>query len=68
MNLLLATLDRVRGLVRRDDRNIRALADRLGCSNADAARVYHLARSEGFGAAYAKVFGAEPPAARRLPD
>jgi hypothetical protein len=67
MNLLFSTLDRVRRALRRDHRNIETLADRLGCSYADAARVYELARRDGFGAAYEQVFG-EPPATRRVPD
>lgn len=40
-----------------DERNIRALARHVGCSQEDARRLYHLARQHGYGAAYTEVFG-----------
>jgi len=39
-----------------DERNIRALADHVGCSVAEARRLYWLSRRLGYGAAYAEVF------------
>lgn len=39
-----------------DERNIRALAAHVGCSLADARRLYRLSRRIGYGAAYAAVF------------
>jgi hypothetical protein len=48
----------------RDEVNIRTLARHLGCSVADARRLYHLSRRDGYGAAYEAVFGhARAPAA-----
>ena len=58
---ILATLTGYEILLRRsDDRNIDRLRSRLGCSPADARRVYGLAREQGFGAAYEAVFGTPP--------
>jgi hypothetical protein len=52
------------GLERSDDRrNIRALAAHVGCSEADARRLYRLARQMGYGAAYEQVFGTPENAA-----
>lgn len=39
-----------------DERNIRALARHVGCTPAEARRLYRLARKVGYGAAYAQVF------------
>ena len=39
-----------------DERNIRALADHVGCSAAEARRLYWLSRRLGYGAAYSEVF------------
>jgi hypothetical protein len=39
-----------------DERNIRALAKHVGCSVAEARRLYWLSRRLGYGAAYAEVF------------
>jgi len=40
----------------RDETNIQRLAAHIGCSQEDAKRLYLLARQEGYGAAYRKVF------------
>ena len=39
-----------------DERNIRALAAHVGCSVAEARRLYWRSRQLGYGAAYAEVF------------
>lgn len=39
-----------------DERNVRALARHVGCSVGTARRLYQLARRDGYGAAYARVF------------
>jgi len=46
---------------RREEANIRLLAERLGCSLEDARRVYLLARERGYGAAHEAVFGPHRP-------
>jgi hypothetical protein len=45
-----------------DERNIRVLERHLGCSRADARRLYLASRQDGYGAAYRLVFphGREP--------
>lgn len=43
------------------DRNVRALADHLGCSTDDARRLYFLARRDGYGSAYRQVFPSGQP-------
>jgi hypothetical protein len=42
-----------------DERNIRRLARRLGCTRDQAREVYLRAREEGFGAAHSTVLGSE---------
>ena len=56
-------MSRFRALVAAyDERNIRRLAHRLGCSMDEAREVYRLARRDGFGAAHEAVFsGREQP-------
>jgi hypothetical protein len=39
-----------------EERNVRALALHLGCSPETARRLYRLARKDGYGAAYMRVF------------
>jgi methylphosphotriester-DNA--protein-cysteine methyltransferase len=39
-----------------DERNVRALARHLGCSNDEARRLYAAARKDGYGAAFQQVF------------
>lgn len=39
-----------------DERNIRVLAEHVGCTRAEARRLYRRAREIGYGAAYAEVF------------
>ena len=48
-----------------DERNIRRLARRYGCSVGDARELYRLARHDGFGAAHEAVFGPGRPIAER---
>ena len=45
-----------KGFLTGDRSNIRRLADKLGCSTADAEAVYRLARETGFASAYSTVF------------
>jgi hypothetical protein len=68
MSPLTTLFERLRGALRSDDRNIAALAERLGCSLDDAARVYHLARRDGFGSAYRQVFGTDVDPKDPSPD
>jgi hypothetical protein len=42
-----------------DERNIRRLARRLGCTRDQAREIYRRARQEGFGAAHDAVLGSE---------
>ena len=44
----------------RDEGSIRTLQAHTGSSRADAERLYHLARRDGYGAAWTAVFPAEP--------
>ena len=44
-----------------DERNVRRLARRLGCSMDEAREVYRLARRDGFGSAHDAVFNGPPP-------
>jgi len=39
-----------------DERNVRVLAEHVGCTRAEARKLYRLARRIGYGAAYAEVF------------
>jgi hypothetical protein len=39
-----------------DERNVRALVRHVGCSKETARRLHRLARQEGYGAAYVRVF------------
>jgi len=61
---LVATLGIAYQAVRlgRDETNVRRLARHLGCSLADARRLYQLSRRDGYGSAYATVFGDSHPA------
>ena len=43
-------------------RNVRALADHVGCSEAEAGRLYELSRIHGYGAAFSMVFPDEAAA------
>jgi hypothetical protein len=66
---LVATLGIAYEAVRlgRDETNIRRLARHLGCSLADARRLYQLSRQDGYGSAYATVFGDSRPGAAAVP-